>query len=40
MLDMKKQKRLLHFHKAELCRKYSLSVERRKTPASAEFFAF
>jgi len=40
MLDMEKQKRLLHFHKAEPCRKYPLSVEQRKTPASAEFFAF
>jgi hypothetical protein len=42
MLDMEKQKRLLHFHKAEpyAPRKYHLSVEQRKTPASAEFFAF
>jgi hypothetical protein len=40
MLDMEKQKRLVHFHKAEPCRKYPLSVEQRKTPASAEFFAF
>jgi len=40
MLDMEKQKRLLHFHKAEPFRKYPLSVEQRKTPASAEFFAF
>jgi hypothetical protein len=42
MLHMEKQKRLLHFHKADpyARQKYPLSVEQRKTPASAELSAF